>query len=61
MKTFIRSVSSMERKALSALALLNELPAPVLRLPVITHAEVLHILHCEFPAQCEKCIRRTVQ
>jgi hypothetical protein len=61
MKTIIRSVSSLERKALSALALLNELPAPVLRLPVISHAEVLHILHCEFPAQCENCIRRNAR
>jgi hypothetical protein len=60
MKNTTPAVSLIERKARAALGLLQEgVPAPVLRTPVISHEDVLHILDCEFPAECETCIRRS--
>lgn len=57
MKTTTLAVSGIERKARASLALLTEgVPAPVLRLPVISHEDVLHMLDCEFPQLCRRCI-----
>jgi hypothetical protein len=61
MKTITTAVSAIERKVRDSLALLQEVPAPVLRLPVISHEDVLHILDCEMPASCETCIRRAAR